>query len=109
MNKADPDFKNIHLEFPELTRIHGQPTTANLITIKRQVQANASTVHTTLGGVHNGNLGMKCRPDVYAMVPNSATYNRPNAPQPLQVQTGATQFQIQQARYEHAEKVLLLK
>ena len=109
MNRADPDFKNTHFEFPELTRIHGQPTTADLITLKRQVQANASTVHTTLGGGHNGHLGMTCRPSVYAMVPNSTPYHRPNAPQPLQVQAGATQYQIQQARDVHAEAVRLFK
>ena len=92
MSKADIDYKNTHFEFPELTRIHGQPTTADLITLKRQVRANASTVHTTLGGGHNGHLGMTCNPAVYATVPNSAPYERPNAPPPLQVQPGATQF-----------------
>ena len=94
MSKADIDYKNTHFEFSELTRIHGQPTTADLITMKRQVQANASNVHTTLGGGHNGHLGMTCTPQVYATVPKLAPYQRLNAPLPLQVQQGATQFQI---------------
>ena len=109
MSKTDIDYKNTHFEFPKLTRIHGQPTTADLITIKRQVRANSSTVRTTLGGGHNGHLGMTCTPIVYATVPMSAPYQRPNGPPPLQVQPGATQFQIQQARDDHPEDVCLFK
>ena len=109
MSKAEPDYKNTHFEFPELTRIHGQPTTADLITLKRQVRANASTVHTTLGGGHNGHLGLTCSPQVYNNVPNAAPYIRPNAPGALQVPAGATQFQIQQARDEHAEAPRVFK
>ena len=56
MTKTDPDYKNMYFEFPELTRIQGQPTTADLITIQRQIRANASTVHSILGGGHNGLL-----------------------------------------------------
>ena len=109
MSKADIDYKNTYFEFPELTRIHSKPTTDDLITVKRQVRANASTVHTALGGGHNGNLGMTCTPLVYATVPNLAPCQRPNAPPPLQVQPGATQFQIHQVRDEHAEDIYLLK
>ena len=53
MSKSKIDYKSTHFEFPELTWIHGQPTTAYLITIKKQVRDNAITVHTTLGGGHN--------------------------------------------------------
>ena len=91
MNKTDPDYKNTHFEFPELTRIHGKPTTADLITLQRQARANASTVHSTLGGGHNGLLGLACSPGVYARVPNSAPFIRPAAPGPLNVPAGATQ------------------
>ena len=52
---------------------------------------------------------MTCTPLLYATVPNSAPYQRPNAPPPLQVQPGATKFQIQQVRDEHAEDVRLFK
>ena len=109
MSKSKIDYKNTHFEFIELTRIHGQPTTADLITLKREVRANASTVHTVLGGGHNAHLGMTCTPQVYATVPNSAPYQQPNEPPDLQVQQRAIQFQIQQARNEHAESVRLFK
>ena len=109
MNKNDPDYKNTHFEFPELTRIHGEPTTSDLITIQRQVRANASTVHSSLGGGHHGLLGLACSPQVYALVPNSAPFNRPAAPGPLNVPAGATQYQIQQQRDQHSEEVRVFK
>ena len=108
-NKSDIDYKNTHFEHPELTRIHGVPTTADLITLQREVRANCSTVHTTLGGGHNGHLGLACHPQTYTNVPNSAPYVRPPAPPPLNVQPGATQFQIQQARDEHSERARLFR
>ena len=79
-SKSDIDYKNTHFEFPEFTRIHGVPTTSNLITLQREVRANASTVHTTLGGGHHGHLGLACTPAVYSNVPNSQPYVRPVAP-----------------------------
>ena len=109
MNRNDPDYKNTHFEFPEFTRIHGEPTTADLITVQRQARANASTVHSTLGGGHNGLLGLTCSPGVYAGVPNAAPFDRPVAPGPLNVPAGATQYQIQQLRDEHSEAVRVFK
>ena len=105
MTKTDPDYKNTHFKFPELTRIHGEPTTVDLITIQRQTRSNASTVHSTLGGGHNGLLGLACSPQVYALVPNSAPFNCPAALGPLNVPAGATQYQIQQQRDQHAEEM----
>ena len=108
-SKSDIDYKNTHFEFPELTRIHGVPTTADLITLQREIRANASTVHTTLGGGHHGHLGLACTPAVYSNVPNSQPYIRPVAPPALAVQPNATQFQIQQARDVRAENVRLFR
>ena len=52
MTKSDIDCKTTHFEYPELTRIHGEPTTQNLITLQQEIRANAITAHTTLGGGH---------------------------------------------------------
>ena len=48
-SKYNIDYQNTHFEYPELTRIHSEPT-SKLITLKRKVQANTITVHTTIGG-----------------------------------------------------------
>ena len=85
-SKSDIDYKNTHFEYPERTRIHGEPTTANLITLQREIRANAITVHSTLGGGNYGHLGLVCTPATYATIPNTAAYNRPTAPGQLNVQ-----------------------
>ena len=107
--KNDIDYKNTHFEYPELTRIHGEPTTQNLITLQREIRANALTVHTVLGGGHYGHLGLVCPAATYNTIPNTQPYQRPVAPGPLEPVQGATQFQIQQPRETHAEATRLFR
>ena len=54
-------------------------------------------------------LRLACTPQVYAQVPNSEPFVQTNAPPPLEVQPGATQYQIQQQQDEHAERVQVFK
>ena len=54
----EPDYKKQFFEHPELTKIHHEPDTQNLIIIRNEVKANAMTVHTTLGGGAYGHLGL---------------------------------------------------
>ena len=109
MTKVDIDYKNNYFEHPELARIPGEPETKELITLQRQIRANAFTVHTVLGGCHHGHLGLVCIAQTYATIPNTEPYVRPNAPGPLVPIPGATQFQIQQQCDQHAEETRLLE
>eukprot|EP00957_Ditylum_brightwellii_P134175 10229920-Ditylum_brightwellii.AAC.1 len=91
------DYKNTVFEKPELTHVHGEPTMANLLTLRNEIQANAQAVSTTLGGGRHGHLGLLMTPQDYALIPNTTAYIRP--PQPLLIlpQNG-TQYQITQAK-----------
>ena len=79
-SKSDIDYKTTHFEYPELIQIHGEPSTSNLITLQREIRANAITVHTNLGGGHQGHLGLVCTPVTYATIPNTQLYVRLPAP-----------------------------
>ena len=92
--RSNIDYKNTHFEYSELTRIHGKPTTGNLITLQQEIRANALTVHTTLGGGHCGHLGLVCTPATYAAIPNTQVYNQLAALGPLNVAQGLTQYQF---------------
>ena len=108
VSKADIDYKSRHFEYPELlTRIHGKPKTQDLITLKQEINANALTVHTTLGGGQHGHLGLVCTAAVYATIPNTQAYQRPPNPEPLNIAPGATQYQIVQQKEQHAEDIRL--
>ena len=48
MSVIDIDYKNNQFEYPELTRIIGEPTTSSLIVILKEVWANASSVQSAL-------------------------------------------------------------
>ena len=99
----EPDYKNQFFQYPKLTKIRGEPTTASLINLQNEVKTNAMTVHTTLGGGHHGHLGLVLSPAVYAAIPNTAAYTKPNHPGLLQIAPNATQFQIIQAQETHQE------
>ena len=70
----DQDYKNNFFEYPECTRIHGEPTTATLLTLRNEIKANAQTVDTVLGGGANGHLGLVTRGASYATIPDTAPY-----------------------------------
>ena len=54
----DIDYKNHVFEFPELSQIVGEPSTAMLITLLNEVKSTAMSVHSDLGGGENGHLGL---------------------------------------------------
>eukprot|EP00957_Ditylum_brightwellii_P079001 6008742-Ditylum_brightwellii.AAC.1 len=68
------DYKNTVFEKPELTHVHGEPTMANILTLKNELQANAQAVSTTLRGRRHGYLGLVMTPQDYALIPNTTAY-----------------------------------
>ena len=101
---ADIDYKNNFFQYPDLTRIIGEPTTASLITLHTEVKSNAQAVNSPLGGGENGHLGLVVTPEVYAtLVPGDTPYVRPVNPGNLIINGDETQYQIAQRRQEHDE------
>ena len=71
----DIDYKNNIFDYPDITRIVGEPTTSTLITLRNEIKANAQSVYTTLGGGENGHLGLICSEEAYAtLVPANTPY-----------------------------------
>ena len=50
----DIDFKNNIFEYPDLTQIIGEPSTATLITLRGEAKAHTQAVHSTLGRGEHG-------------------------------------------------------
>ena len=44
------------------------------------------SVHTSLGGGRHGHLGMACKPNTYAEIPDTAPYKRPENPGELEIE-----------------------
>ena len=91
----DVDYKNHVFEFPELTRIVREPSTATLITLLNEVKSNAMSVHSDLGGGENGHLGLVVSPATYqTLVPNATAYRRPVNPGRFVIEGRETTAQI---------------
>eukprot|EP00957_Ditylum_brightwellii_P129200 9854238-Ditylum_brightwellii.AAC.1 len=88
------DYKNNIFEYIELTRIHGETTSATLLILKNEVKANTQPVFTMLGGGQFGHRGIVCNAAAYTNIPGTAPYLCPVQPV-LNLPTGGTQFQIQ--------------
>ena len=107
---TDIDFKNNIFEYPDLTRIIGEPATAALITLRNEVETNAQEVNTTLGGGEHGQLWQVCSPATYAtLVSGNTPYIKQPNPGRLIIKGTETQYQIAQRGDEHSEALRLFK
>eukprot|EP00957_Ditylum_brightwellii_P118811 9061913-Ditylum_brightwellii.AAC.1 len=89
----DINYKNNVFEYPELTHIHGNPTTANSLTLHNKIQANAQVITTMLGIGATGHLGLVCDSPTYANIPGTQPYTRLVLPM-LTIPVGAMQHVI---------------
>ena len=51
------NIKQTFLDYPELTKIIGEPTITTLLKMKNKLKANAQSVPSTLEGESHGHLG----------------------------------------------------
>ena len=104
------DYLKTHFEYPELTKVHKNPTYATLKTIKDELKTNAARVTSDLGGGGNGHLGLVLTPAEYALV-SAVPYNRPVHPGPLVLPAGpgVTNLQREIARDTHREEVRVFR
>ena len=96
------DYRNILFAFPNLTPISGEPTADNLITLKNEIKANASSVASNLGGGLYGHLGLVLNPASYALVSNTP-FVIPAHPSVLVVPPGTTSAMATVLREQYAE------
>ena len=109
-NFKDIDFKNNIFEYPDLTRIIGEPKTAAPITLRNEVKANAQAVHSTLGGEEHGHLGLGCSPTTYTtLVLGNTPYIKPPNPGRLVIEGNESHYQIMQHRDKHQEALRMFQ
>ena len=92
------DFKNTHFTFKELSRLPGEPNLATLLTLRAQIKANASSVHSSLGGGKHGHLGLVVTDTVYAAIVGTVPFTRPSLPT-LTIGESDTQYVLAEKRH----------
>eukprot|EP00957_Ditylum_brightwellii_P161257 12278082-Ditylum_brightwellii.AAC.1 len=88
------DYRNTYFKVPDLTKIHGEPTTGLLLTLKNKIKANTMTIATTLRRGACSHLGLILGAAQYVNIPSTALYTKSTHPGPLNMVAGLTQYQI---------------
>lgn len=97
------DYASSYFKFKTPTPIRGEPTHKSLKRLKLELQANASSVETDLGGGNYGYLGLVLTDDEYASIPHTQPFVAPNYPPPLLIPATSTQIQAIELKEQHGE------
>ena len=97
------DYASSYFKYKTPTPIRGEPTHKSIKRLKLELQANASSVETDLGGGNYGYLGLVLTDAEYAAIPNTQPFVAPNYPPPLVIPATATQIQALELKEEHEE------
>ena len=101
------DYKKTYFPYPDLDRIHGQPTIHQLVKVFKQLKTNAASVPTSLAGGQHGFLPLVLTEEQWRNIPNSVAFDRPANPGPFQPRQGrATNAEIalDKARWEERKQ-----
>ena len=88
-------------EHETLDRISGMPSYESLHQLRKQLQANAASVPTTLGGGANGHLGLVLTPQQYSFI-SVRPFVQPLHPGILNIAEGTTRDEAEILKFNHS-------
>jgi len=104
MSLGTVDYQSSYFKYKTPTPIRGLPIYSALKRLKTELQANASSVETDLGGGNHGYLGLVLTDAEYNSIPNTQPFVPPNYPPPLTIPSTATAIQALQMKENHNEQ-----
>jgi hypothetical protein len=89
-----------------LTKIVGKPSATSLLQLKKELYANARSVHSNRGGGNQGHLGAIMPADKYSQYPDALAFVAPDHPgaDPEHF-ANMTQHQLTEANRRHAQAI----
>ena len=105
MSERHVDYANTCFHYPVPTKIEGEPSYSTLTTLKKELQANASSVDSDLGGGDHGFLGLVLSDEDYAKIPNTQPFVAPTYPNALVIPSTATAVEALSLREQHKERI----
>ena len=97
------DYASSYFKYKTPTPIRGELTHKSLKRLKLELQSNASSVETDLGGGNHGYLGLVLTDEEYATIPNTQPFVAPNYPPTLVIPPMSTQIQAIELKEQHNE------
>ena len=103
------DYATTNFKYPVLTKIHGPPTYKTLTSnLKKELQSNAQSVGSNLGGGAHGHLGLVLTPTENQAISN-VPYTMPQFPGPLAVPRNADAAEAVRRGNAHDERIRAFK
>ena len=103
MSTGTIDYASSYFKYKTPTPIRGEPTNKALKRLKLELQSNASSVETDLGGGNHGYLGLVLTDEEYASIPHTQPFIAPNYPPPLAIPATSTPIEALELKDRHQE------
>ena len=104
MSVGTVDYQSSYFKYKTPTPTRGFPTCKALKRLKMELQANASSVETDLGGGNHRCLGLVLTDQECNTIPNTAPFVLPNYLPPLVIPQTATPVQAIELKEQHNEQ-----
>ena len=92
----------IYFEFPNLTKIHGEPTFDSIKTLQNELKTNSQTVPSNLGGATHVHLELVLNHQQYALLSN-VPFITPSHPGPLVIPPETTEHMTNTLKEQNSE------
>jgi hypothetical protein len=102
------NYRETYFEYPELTKIHGEPNSESLFKLRNELKANAQSVYSNLSDGTHGHLALVLNDAQYALLTN-APFDLPVHPGTLLIPDGTTGPMIAALKEAHHEQLRLFK
>jgi hypothetical protein len=102
------NYRETYFEFPELTKLHGEPTSESLFKLRNELKANAQAVYSNLSDGNHGHLALVLSDAQYAILTQQA-FVRPVFPGPLAIPAGTTAPMATVMKEAHQEAIRIFR
>ena len=98
-----------NFEYPELTKIHGEPNHLTILNMTKELKVNVQSQRSEIGGGHYGYLPLVIPEADFLTLPTTNNVVFPTTPAPFTVAAGTTAVQsmIQKSQWETETKAYL--
>ena len=104
MTASTVNYQETFFEKKDLTKIRGKRTYETLQRLIKELKANASTVHSDLGGGNYDLLGLLLSPTSYALI-STTLFVQPMHLGPLNIPVGTAQHAARTLKQQHNEEL----
>jgi hypothetical protein len=108
MSASQINYRESYFQHPSLTKISGDPTYTSLAKLEKECKANGKSVRSTLGGGHQGHLGLVSTALAYERSSPGVPFVRPDLPV-LPALAESTAAQIADARHTYDDDMEIFK